>query len=310
MILSISIFAQNAQTLDQKINDLSLKVAKELEINKKKTVAVIDFTDLKFNSNDLGRYLADEMNSKLFLMKKFKVIERTKINKAISEKKLNFDGGIDEKNAQQIQTLFGVDAIIFGTLQDLGKNIKAKVLLLNPQDAEKFSLIESNIDSDEQVASLLGVTNQIPQITRRETASQTTPNEKSPTKINEAEKKKPVKVTTVENFLIELWQCNRKTNSIVCELTITNNGVDRTITTVADASKLYDGAGNNYNGSFVKFSQQSGNEARVPLIQGVSTSFQINFDGISEISKISLIKIYSRLGWGSFDMNFRDVPIK
>src|SRR5689334_5195273 len=86
-------------SLDERVTDLSQQIAREMAENQKKTIAVVEFVDLKGNVTDFGRYLAEKLITRLYQTKKFKVIERQLLNKIINEQKLNLTGTIDPSSA-------------------------------------------------------------------------------------------------------------------------------------------------------------------------------------------------------------------
>jgi len=54
----------SAGTYEEELQGLSLKIAKNIERSGKRTVAVVDFTDLQGNVTELGRFIAEEQEGK------------------------------------------------------------------------------------------------------------------------------------------------------------------------------------------------------------------------------------------------------
>src|SRR5688572_26299538 len=71
--------------LDQRVSELSHQIAGKMSAKQKTTVAVVEFTDLQGNVTDLGRFLAEELITRLGDLEKFKVIERQLLTKIITE---------------------------------------------------------------------------------------------------------------------------------------------------------------------------------------------------------------------------------
>ena len=66
----------------------------------KKSVAVVDFTDLQGNVTELGRYLAEQMSIALALTDKgIEVVDRTHLKAIVQENKLSASGLIDPSTA-------------------------------------------------------------------------------------------------------------------------------------------------------------------------------------------------------------------
>src|SRR6266446_1309321 len=114
-----TIKAQN--TLDQRLDNLARQIASNLTENQKHTIAVIEFVDLKGNVTDFGRFLSEELITRLHQTKKFKVIERQQLNRIIAEQKLSLTGMVDPASAQKLGRVLGVDSIVFGSISDLVK---------------------------------------------------------------------------------------------------------------------------------------------------------------------------------------------
>ena len=92
------------------------QISDGLTENQKQNIAVVKFVDLNGNVPDFGRYLAEELITRLYQVKKFKVIERNMLNKIIAKQKLSLTGVIDPASAQKHGKLLGVDAIASGSI--------------------------------------------------------------------------------------------------------------------------------------------------------------------------------------------------
>ena len=62
--------------LEERIAYLSKDISDGLTENQKRTIAVVEFADLRGNVTDFGRFIAEELITRLHQTKKFKVIER------------------------------------------------------------------------------------------------------------------------------------------------------------------------------------------------------------------------------------------
>ena len=60
----------SAGTYEEELQGLSLKIAKNIERSGKRTVAVVNFTDLQGNVTELGRFIAEELSANLVSLKK------------------------------------------------------------------------------------------------------------------------------------------------------------------------------------------------------------------------------------------------
>ncbi|MCB9057211.1 MAG: hypothetical protein H6627_01495 [Calditrichae bacterium] len=78
-------------------------------------VAVLPFEN-KGASKDLGEIVLDKMITALFNQGRFKVIERTQLDKILQEQQLSMSGVVDASTAAEIGKGIGVDAIIIGSV--------------------------------------------------------------------------------------------------------------------------------------------------------------------------------------------------
>jgi TolB-like protein len=85
----------------------------------KPTIAVLDFESVG-SEEHLGKAVSEIMRTELIGTRKFRVVERSQINKALSEQQMQKSGIVDEKSAVQIGKLLGADLIIIGSVVKIG----------------------------------------------------------------------------------------------------------------------------------------------------------------------------------------------
>jgi TolB-like protein len=142
--------------LDQRISDLSKQISDGLIENQKRTIAVVEFGDLEGHVTNFGRFVAEELITRLHQTKKFTVIERQLLNKVVAEQKLSLSGMIDLASAQKLGRLLGVEAIASGTVTDLGKSLKVNARLISAGTGEIFATAAVEVYKDEGVCNLMG----------------------------------------------------------------------------------------------------------------------------------------------------------
>jgi len=146
-------------TFDQRIGELSKQISDGLTENQKQTIAVVEFADLRGNVTDFGRFISEELITRLYQTKKFKVIERQLLNKVIAEQKLSLTGVIEQTAAQRLGKVLGVDAIASGTVTDLGKSLRVNARLIITGTGEVFAVAVTEIAKDDSVLALMGAGN-------------------------------------------------------------------------------------------------------------------------------------------------------
>ena len=116
--------------LDQRVSELSQQIATKMSAKQKTTIAIVEFTDLQGNVTDLGRFLAEELVTRLGDLEKFRVIERQLLTKIIAEQKLSLTGVVDPASAKQLGKILGVDAIVAGSVTNLAQSVRVNARLI------------------------------------------------------------------------------------------------------------------------------------------------------------------------------------
>lgn len=299
-----AVSAAQSGGLEDRLTDLSRQISRELGENQKRIIAVVEFVDLKGNVTDFGRFLAEELITRLYQTRKFKVIERQLLNKVVIEQKLSLTGIIDQTSAQKLGRLLGVDAIASGTVTDLGKILRVNARLIDTGTAEIFAVASTDIAKEESVLNLVGAE-----------VSQSSPS--GPTSgTSTAANKEPLQKIEKEFYTFELAYCRRSGTSVGCEVRITNNERDREVR-LADYDfalpQLFDDLGNRYASSEFQIADREGRQ--IWLISGVTTKIKLYFSDVSpQATKIVLLKLPIGQSKGmvatGFDVEFRNVPLK
>lgn len=142
--------------LDNALSNLTTQIASSMAEGGEKKVAVTEFSDLEGQSTGFGKYLAEELITRLFRTGKFEVIERRLLDKVVSEQKLSLTGFIDPSSAKELGKILGVDAIVAGTIADLGTSLKINARIISTQTGSIFAVAATEITKDEIVKKLMG----------------------------------------------------------------------------------------------------------------------------------------------------------
>jgi TolB-like protein len=286
-----------------------------METGQKRRIAVLEFTDLQGQVTNFGRYLSEELITRLYDSSKFKVVERQLLNKVIAEQKLSLTGVVDPASARKLGSVLGVDAIVSGTIADRGDSLKVNARLIDSETGEVFSAAATEIAKDKEVLALLGTGNS-------ETNAQSA-NSNAPHPLG-------LKVTA-DDFSFELSYCQRSNQYITCEFSVKNNASqDRIFTLYANnygdsvkSSRLIDSAGNELYPSALSLGSRTGDARRLwlklSLVPHVSTKASLTFtDSAAKVASIRLLRLtFQREGkpyvprGNNYDYaDFKNVPIQ
>jgi TolB-like protein len=305
----LSMLVSSAFGYEKEIEQLSSAMAEKIADKGKKTVAVVDFTDLEGNVTQLDRFIAEEFSVALAgAGKGFRVIDRTHLKSIIKEHKLSATGLIDPEAARKLGKIAGVDALVTGTLTPFGDNVRLTVKVLDSETADIIDSAKSNFAKTQAINELLG----------KEISAERAIN--TPTGVTE--KVDAVMSQVVKDILFELKECKVSGNVLTCRTTATNKKSDRTVriyrhesTIVRELrSRMFDNLSNEQSVSLIEFANKRSNSHWVEhmLIPGIQTRLDFIFEGIdSKANKVALLEIVCNeiASDNVFKVQFRDIPI-
>ncbi|MGX9726028.1 MAG: FlgO family outer membrane protein [Candidatus Electronema sp. VV] len=152
----LSLLVSSAFGYEKEIEELSAQMAEKIAGKGKKTVAVVDFTDLQGNVTELGRFLAEELSGSLSKGERgFEVVNRSNLKQLIQEYKLFSTGVIDQKAAMKLGEFSGIEALITGTITPFTENIRVSTSVLDIKTAKAIDNERENIPRTKDINELL-----------------------------------------------------------------------------------------------------------------------------------------------------------
>ncbi len=94
--------------------------------------------------------VTNEMINELVNLRRFKVIERSALDKIISEQKIQASGIVDDKTAVKLGKMTGADALVVGNISYTGKNLKISARLVDVETGETLAAHDVNADTSSQ----------------------------------------------------------------------------------------------------------------------------------------------------------------
>ena len=220
---------------EKEINNLSASMAKKIADSGKKTIAVVDFTNLQGNVSELGRFIAEEFSTALVdTGKGFEIVDRIHLKSILKEHKLSMSGLIDPATARKLGKIAGVDAILTGTITPFGDEVRLSVKVLATDTAKIICASRGNIPKTKAIGDLInrGIVG---------------PPGDEGTPINLGADKE----VQVEDFKFIPVKCKRSRDKMICTVSVINNGSKERVLEVNSRaipySYLYDNFGNEYS---------------------------------------------------------------
>lgn len=280
---------------EKEIKGLSISMAENIAKAGKKTIAVVDFTDLQGNVTELGRFISEEFSVALAgAGKGFEVVDRAHLKSIIAEHKLYSTGIIDPQTARKLGQIAGVDAIITGTITPFGDSVRLSIKILDTATAKVIGASSGDIAKTKAIEELLakgiegGSTGPVP------------PPAKAQQRVE------------VKDFIFDLQGCKLSVQTVTCSLSITNKVDDRVLSfAIVYGTRIFDDAGNEFVRNEVRLANKQTNASAVDslLVSSIPVKATLTFEGVStQPSRIALLEIVCDSN-GGFSIQFRNISL-
>jgi TolB-like protein len=197
---------------EKEIKNISASIAENIAKAGKKSIAVVDFTDLQGNVTELGRFIAEEFSVALAgAGKGFEVVDRTHLKTLLKEHKLAITGVIDPTTAKKLGQIAGVDALVTGTITPFGDSVRISVKILDTATAKVIGPSSGDIPKTKAIEELL---------TKGIETGVSTP---SGTSTPPPAKPKAIVKAEVNDFTFLVRECERAGHRTICYISVVNN---------------------------------------------------------------------------------------
>ncbi len=294
------------QDLDEGINALTEQINKYMVEQKKTKIAIIPFPDIqKQKVNVFGSFIAEELTTNLFTTGKFKIVERSLLKQVLDELKLGQTGIVDANSAKELGKLTGVDAIIAGTITDLGSTIAINCRLIETQSGEVFAAAKTRILKNKDLEKMLGEGSE--DVNSKRSNSKPAIEAKAP---EVAQNKR----ASVNDYEFEITKSNRNGERIQLDFIVTYKG-DRERVEIwlsHDRTRLTDKNGNVYLPIKMEFSNRTTDDSNLKgdIVKDIPMRGKLTFQVDGEDNSFALLEISMFSGIGrSFTALIRNISI-
>ncbi|OGS10556.1 MAG: hypothetical protein A2234_01310 [Elusimicrobia bacterium RIFOXYA2_FULL_58_8] len=136
---------------EDKYDQLAKEITSAGEAVHGKKIAIIPFSyaDGRAGATKDGSVISERLTIKMINMHKFEIIERSVLDKVMSELKLQSSGMIDASSAQQLGKVLGVEAIVTGTLVEMqAGEIEVNARLIKTETAQAIGASQVSVKKD------------------------------------------------------------------------------------------------------------------------------------------------------------------
>ena len=147
LLLAFSAAAYAEDKYDQLANEIT-EAGSEVQ-GKKIAIIPFSYADGRAGASKDGSVIAERLTIKMINKHKFEIIERSVLDKVMTELKLQSSGMIDASSAQQLGKVLGVEAIVTGTLVETsGGEIEVNARLIKTETAQAIGASQVNVQKN------------------------------------------------------------------------------------------------------------------------------------------------------------------
>lgn len=120
-------------------------------------IAVLPFTDVTNDArqDSYGEAIAGMLMTELINGRVFQVVERSQIEKIMTEMSFQLSGAVDANTAKQIGELLGVDILVFGNISKFGQLVETDIRLIDTQSGEALLAENASSRSNEELRTMV-----------------------------------------------------------------------------------------------------------------------------------------------------------
>ncbi len=189
-----------SNTLEGQLDSLTNQIVSSLTGRSVREIAILKFTDLNGHEIDFSSFVSEELINCFFHTGKFNIIERSKLDQVLAEQYKTVSGIIDEAEASEVGRTLGADAIVVGTITDLGDKVRINARIIDVGKASVLGTAQISASKTVEIYSLMGDYG---------------PGKKKPVYLVD------VQCANQEAITFELIHCIRKENALVFDVKIT-----------------------------------------------------------------------------------------
>ena len=146
-----------ATGLEEGIKELATQILSTMKSSDTKKIAVVEFTDLNGRESVLGQFIAEELVTQMFMVApgQFDVVERSQLKKIMAEQKLGSTGLFDPETIAAVGKMLGIQAIVTGSIADLGTDVRINARLIAMDTAKVFAAAAAKVPKQGPIEELL-----------------------------------------------------------------------------------------------------------------------------------------------------------
>lgn len=151
-----------AQGLRERVESLALELLTQVPTDRRLTVAMTEFPDLEGVTSDFSRYIAERMTTVFTQSPRVSVVERRRLAHVLAELGWSQAELLDPAKVPKIGQMTGADAVVVGTVADLGPTVDVEARLVALETGQLLGVATAAIPKDASVEALMARGRQAP----------------------------------------------------------------------------------------------------------------------------------------------------
>ncbi len=139
---------KKSEHIEDKIHSLAVQLHKTAVKIKDNRTAVVGFSTPDGKPFTLGKIFSEKLTTHLVQLKGVRMIDRSALQKILSEQQLSETGIIEQKGATEIGKLLGARFLITGTMAPVGESISINAKMIDTTSGEILAAGSININED------------------------------------------------------------------------------------------------------------------------------------------------------------------
>jgi len=121
------------------------------------TIAVTPFRHSNDQCSEMSNFIADELIYSLLQVGdgKVSIVERAQLQSIFEELKFNLSGAVDTQTAKKLGELYGVDALVLGSINKLGDQVRLTSRMVDTETGTVKSAARSSVPLTDDVRELM-----------------------------------------------------------------------------------------------------------------------------------------------------------
>lgn len=143
--------------IESALSSVAQRLATQMSAAEVRKLAVVEFSDLAGYESALGLFVAEELTTQLFEANPggFDIVERQQLQKVLKEQKLSASSLFDAETIEELGRILGIEALVTGSIADLGESIKINARSISVETAKVFAAASARCAKDGVVEQLL-----------------------------------------------------------------------------------------------------------------------------------------------------------